>query len=102
MKITKIKPWAVYFENKQGIKLLLHVASDGYEHAIRIYARNVNENGNYNLDCLNSCIYGDSYLKGFNYKKGMTYKQIGNKELVGFLIDTFGVKNYQFIRDCHL
>ena len=91
MKITKLKPWAIYYTNNHGIKFLIHISTDGYENGIYLYNRNVDSYGNYNLEHIASRQYGDRYIKSpwLNKKHGQTYDQMG-KAINYFIQDVFG------------
>lgn len=78
LEITKIKPWAIYFDygNKH---YLLHGKADGYESIQELYERQLDKNGNYDLIFIKSRYgrdYLDSgYIKSIN-RKTIVYNQI--------------------------
>lgn len=78
LEITKVKPWAIYFDydNKH---YLLHGKADGYESIQELYERQLDKNGNYDLIFIKSRYgrdYLDSgYIKSIN-RKTIVYNQI--------------------------
>lgn len=78
LEITKVKPWAIYFDydNKH---YLLHGKADGYESIQELYERQLDKNGNYDLIFIKSRYgrdYFDSgYIKSIN-RKTIVYNQI--------------------------
>lgn len=73
LEITKVKPWAIYFDydNKH---YLLHGKADGYESIQELYERQLDKNGNYDLIFIKSR-YGRDYLVS-DYIKSMNQKTI--------------------------
>lgn len=74
IKITKVKPWAIYFDYEDK-KFLLHESSDCYESSTTLYER-IHKNGKYELKTIKS-YYGQIIsLNYFSKKSGRTYSQI--------------------------
>lgn len=73
LEITKVKPWAIYFDydNKH---YLLHGKADGYESIQELYERQLDKNGNYDLIFIKNR-YGRDYLVS-DYIKSMNQKTI--------------------------
>lgn len=73
LEITKIKPWAIYFDygNKH---YLLHGKADGCESIQELYERQLDKNGNYGLIFIKNR-YGRDYLVS-DYIKSMNQKTI--------------------------
>lgn len=73
LEITKVKPWAIYFDydNKH---YLLHGKADGYESIQELYERQLDKNGNYDLIFIKSK-YGRDYLDS-GYIKSISRKTI--------------------------
>lgn len=73
LEITKVKPWAIYFDydNKH---YLLHGKADGYESIQELYERQLDKNGNYGLIFIKNR-YGRDYLVS-DYIKSMNQKTI--------------------------
>lgn len=73
LEITKVKPWAIYFDydNKH---YLLHGKADGYESIQELYERQLDKNGNYDLIFIKSR-YGRDYLDS-DYIKSISRKTI--------------------------
>ena len=73
LEITKVKPWAIYFDydNKH---YLLHGKADGYESIQELYERQLDKNGNYDLIFIKSR-YGRYYLDS-DYIKSISRKTI--------------------------
>ena len=98
--ITKIKSWAIYFQNDNGAKFLVHVSTDCYESDITIYYRKPLDNlGKYELEHIKTKMHCGSYLNDFNMKKGETYSSITVQKFASYLINTFGVMIMQKVRD---
>lgn len=84
IRITKVKPWAIYFNYKEK-KFLLHESSDCYEYSTTLYER-IFENGKYRLETIKS-YYGHIFtLNYYSNKIGRTYKQIDKEKFVRKLI----------------
>jgi hypothetical protein len=60
IKITKVKPWAVYF-NADGKHYLLHGSNVDDECTQTIFERTFDENGVWKLNAIQSR-FGDAYL----------------------------------------
>ena len=60
LQITKVKPWAIYFDYDNR-HYLLHGKADGYESIQELYERQLDKNGNYDLIFIKSR-YGKDYL----------------------------------------
>lgn len=95
LQITKVKPWAVYFdyENKH---YLLHGKADGYESVQELCERQLDKNGNYDLIFIKSR-YGRDYLasdyiKSIN-RKTIVYNQIDKEYFREQLIRSGFVEN---------
>lgn len=95
LKITKVKPWAIYFDydNKH---YLLHGKADGYESIQELYERQLDENGNYDLIFIKSR-YGrdylaNGYIKSIN-KRTVVYNQIDKEYFREQLIRSGFVEN---------
>lgn len=73
LEITKVKPWAIYFDydNKH---YLLHWKVDGYESIQELYERQLDKDGNYDLIFIKSK-YGRDYLDS-DYIKSISRKTI--------------------------
>lgn len=73
LEITKVKPWAIYFDygNKH---YLLHGKADGCESIQELYERQLDKNGNYGLIFIKNR-YGRDYLVS-DYIKSMNQKTI--------------------------
>lgn len=73
LQITKVKPWAIYFDydNKH---YLLHGKADGYESIQELYERQLDKNGNYDLIFIKSR-YGKDYLAS-GYIKSVSRRTI--------------------------
>lgn len=73
LEITKVKPWAIYFDygNKH---YLLHGKADGCESIQELYERQLDKNGNYGLIFIKNR-YGRNYLVS-DYIKSMNQKTI--------------------------
>lgn len=73
LEITKVKPWAIYFDydNKH---YLLHGKVDDYESIQELYERQLDKNGNYDLIFIKSR-YGRDYLDS-DYIKSISRKTI--------------------------
>lgn len=73
LEITKVKPWAIYFDydNKH---YLLHGKADGYESIQELYERQLDKNGNYGLIFIKNR-YGRDYLVS-DYIKSINQKTI--------------------------
>lgn len=78
LEITKIKPWAIYFDydNKH---YLLHGKADGCESIQELYERQLDKNGNYGLIFIKNRYERDylvsDYIKSMN-QKTIVYNQI--------------------------
>lgn len=86
LKITKVKPWSIYF-NYLGYKYLLHGSSDTYESEIVLYSRNWNGK-KYELEYLEGYLSNSDNVerKFIKYKhKGKVYSQIDKKKFVMLL-----------------
>lgn len=84
IKITKAKPWAIYF-NYENKKFLLHESSDCYESSTTLYER-ILKNGKYELETIAS-YYGQIItLNYLNAKIGRTYKQVDIKNFLRKLV----------------
>lgn len=95
LEITKVKPWAIYFDydNKH---YLLHGKVDDYESIQELYERHLDENGNYDLIFIKSR-YGRDYLssdyiKSIN-RKTIVYNQIDKEYFRKQLIRSGFVEN---------
>ena len=69
LKITKIKPWAIYFDYDEK-HYFLHGKSDGYESVQELFERHLNENGFWTLEFIksnygNECVIND-YIRPFS------------------------------------
>ncbi|MEI3357051.1 MAG: hypothetical protein V8R81_08750 [Clostridia bacterium] len=84
IKITKAKPWAIYF-NYEDKKFLLHESSDGYESSTTLYER-IQKNGKYELETIASYYGGIITLDYLNTKRGRTYKQVNMKKFLRKLV----------------
>ena len=73
LQITKVKPWAIYFDY-DNIHYLLHGKADGYESIQELYKRQLDKNGNYDLIFIKSR-YGEDYFAS-NYIKSIDQKTI--------------------------
>ena len=73
LKITKVKPWAIYFDYGQK-HYLLHGKSDDYESIQELYKRHLNKNGFYTLDFIKSN-YGNEYVIN-DYIKPISWQTI--------------------------
>ena len=60
LKITKVKPWAIYFDYDKK-HYLLHGKSDGCESVQELYERHLNKNGFCTLEFIKSN-YGNEYV----------------------------------------
>lgn len=82
LKITKVKPWAIYFDYDCE-KYLLHGRQEDYEYDITLYKRvPLNDKGEYKLEYISSKISASDYIENMYIKyfsKQMCYKNI-NKE----------------------
>lgn len=95
LEITKVKPWAIYFDydNKH---YLLHGKADGYESIQELYERQLDKNGNYDLIFIKSR-YGEdyfasNYIKSIN-RKTIVYNQIDKEHFREQLIRSGFVEN---------
>ena len=96
IKITKVKPWAIYFNYKTR-KFLLHESSDCYEYSTTLYER-IYKNGRYKLFVIKS-YYGHIFtLNYYSNKKGRTYKQINKENFVYKLVYHDMIKNSKIER----
>lgn len=98
VKITKVKPWAIYFKIKDE-HYLLHEHSEGGETSIQLYHRELNEFGNWKLDCLVGDFIGQSLLSMIK-----TISKRGNAVIVYSQIDikffVFKLSMKGFITSC--
>lgn len=78
LKITKVKPWAIYFDYDQK-HYLLHGKSDGYESVQELYERHLNKNGFWTLEFIKSD-YGNEYVIN-NYIKPISWQTLGYKQV---------------------
>lgn len=81
LKITKIKPWAIYFDYDEK-HYLLHGKSDGYESVRELFERHLNENGFWTLEFIksnygNECVIND-YIRPFSWQT-IVYNQISKE-----------------------
>ena len=95
LKITKVKPWAIYFDYDNR-HYLLHGKADGYESIQELYERQLDKNGNYDLIFIKSR-YGKDYLAS-GYIKSVSrmtivYNQIDKEYFRDQLIRSGFVEN---------
>lgn len=93
LKITKIKPWAIYFDYDEK-HYLLHGKSDGCESVQELYERHLNKNGFWTLNFIKSN-YGNEYVINYYIKpiswQTIVYSQIDKEyfreklEIHGFI-----------------
>lgn len=84
IKITKVKPWAIYF-NYKNRKFLIHESSDCCEYSTTLYER-VLRNNKYELKSIKS-YYGRIFtLNYLNNKTGRTYNQINKEKFLTKLV----------------
>ncbi len=69
MKITKVKPWAIYF-TYDNERYLLHESSEAYDTVIRLYKRELNKFGNYKLEFIIGSPYCDFFSKDYLGRNG--------------------------------
>lgn len=97
IKITKVKPWAIYF-NYKAKKFLLHESSDCYEYSTTLYER-VYEQGRYKLVSIKS-YYGHIFtLNYYSNKTGRTYMQINKENFVYKLVYHEMIRNSKIERN---
>ena len=95
LEITKIKPWAIYFDygNKH---YLLHGKADSYESIQELYERQLDKNGNYGLIFIKSRYGRDyfvsDYIKSMN-QKTIVYNQIDKEYFRGQLTRSGFIEN---------
>lgn len=84
LKITKVKPWAIYFDYDQK-HYLLHGKSDGYESVQELYERHLDKNGFWTLEFIKSD-YGNEYIINYYIKpiswQTIVYNQIDKEYFV--------------------
>lgn len=87
LKITKVKPWAIYFDYDNE-KYLLYGRNEDYEYDITLYKRvplPLNDKGKYKLEYIFSQISASDYIKSTYIKyfsKQMCYKHIDKEHFV--------------------
>lgn len=95
LQITKVKPWAIYFDYDNR-HYLLHGKADGYESIQELYERQLDKNGNYELIFVKSR-YGKDYLASGYIKsidrKTIIYNQIDKEHFRKQLIRSGFVEN---------
>lgn len=100
IKITKVKPWAIYFNYKDK-KYLLHESSDCYEYSTTLYER-IFEQGRYRLEPIKS-YYGKIFnLNYYSNKIGRTYKQIDKESFVRKLICHEMIRNSKIEKEIEM
>ena len=86
LKITKVKPWSIYFEyNKQSY--ILHESSEEYTTSVVLYKRTLDNEGRYSLEYMNSNIGSLDIVKYIsNYGSSGAYKHIRKDRFVKQLL----------------
>ena len=75
IEITKVKPWAIYFNYKDN-KYLLHESGDCGEYGTDLFKRTIIENGSQKLECIVGIFGHIPNCIRYKTQKGNTYNQI--------------------------